>query len=87
MFNRHSAEAFADVLSSDWGLTELRLEGGVVETEDALKPILHALLVSGSLTSLSLAGNRRIRTPGWAVVAVFLKKVWFSSASLAQSVR
>lgn len=76
--NRHSAEAFADVLSSEWGLADLRLEGGIIESEEALKPILHALLVSGTLSSLSLAGNKRIRAGGWAIVAVFLKKVRLS---------
>jgi hypothetical protein len=73
--NRHAAEALADVLTSEWGLVDLKLEGGLVETEDALKPILHALLVSGTLPSLSLAGNRKIKAGGWRLLAVFLKKV------------
>ncbi|RSH95673.1 hypothetical protein EHS25_000765 [Saitozyma podzolica] len=72
--NRHAAEALADVLTSEWGLVDLKLEGGLVETEDALKPILHALLVSGTLPSLSLVGNRKIKAGGWRLLAVFLKK-------------
>jgi protein phosphatase 1 regulatory subunit 37 len=63
------------VLTSEWGLVDLKLEGGLVETEDALKPILHALLVSGTLPSLSLVGNRKIKAGGWRLLAVFLKKV------------
>ncbi|WVQ77942.1 hypothetical protein IAT38_000022 [Cryptococcus sp. DSM 104549] len=71
---RHSAEAFADVLSTEWGLGELRLEQGLVESEDALKPILHALLISGTLPMLGLAGNKKIKAAGWRLLAVFLKK-------------
>jgi protein phosphatase 1 regulatory subunit 37 len=47
----------------------------VIEGEDALKPILHALLISGTLPNLGLGGNRRIKAGGWRLVAVFLKKV------------
>ncbi|KAK8870050.1 hypothetical protein IAR55_000620 [Kwoniella newhampshirensis] len=73
-FNRHSAEAFADVLSAEWGLFELKLEGGLIESEDALKPILHALLISGTLPVLGLAGNKKIKPAGWRLLAVFLKR-------------
>lgn len=73
--NRHGAEALADVLAVEWALSELKLERGAVETVEALKPILHALLVSGTLPSLSLAGNKKIKAEGWALVAEFLKRV------------
>lgn len=72
---RYAAEALADLLTVEWSLTDLRLERGVIETEDALKPILHALLISGTLPSLSLAGNRRIRASGWRLVSLFLNRV------------
>ncbi|GMK55777.1 hypothetical protein CspeluHIS016_0208330 [Cutaneotrichosporon spelunceum] len=72
--NRYAAEAFADVLAIEWSLADLRLERGVIESEDALKPLLHALLVSGTLPSLSLAGNKKIKAGGWHLVAVFLKR-------------
>lgn len=72
---RYAAEALADVLAVEWGLTDLRLEKGVVESEEAIKPILHALLVSGTLPRLSLAGNRKIKAGGWHLLAVFLKRV------------
>ncbi len=73
--NRHAAEAFADVLTAEWGLTELKLENGVIDGDDSLKPILHALLISGTLPTLSLAGNKKIRANGWRLLAVFLKRV------------
>ncbi|KLT45309.1 RNI-like protein [Cutaneotrichosporon oleaginosum] len=72
--NRYAAEALADLLAVEWSLGDLRLERGVIESEDALKPILHALLVSGTLPSLSLAGNKKIKAGGWQLVAVFLKR-------------
>lgn len=73
--SRHAAEALADILNIEWGLSDLRLENGAMDSDDALKPVLHALLVSGTLPSLSLAGNKRIKPPGWRLLAVFLKKV------------
>ena len=73
--NRHAAEALADVLTAEWGLAELKLENGVLDGDDALKPILHALLISGTLPTLSLAGNKRIKAGGWRLLAVFLKRV------------
>ncbi|OCF72201.1 hypothetical protein I204_07466 [Kwoniella mangroviensis CBS 8886] len=73
-FTRYSAESFADVLSAEWGLMELKLENGLLETEDSLKPILHALLISGTLPNLSLAGNKKIKVGGWRLLAVFLKR-------------
>jgi protein phosphatase 1 regulatory subunit 37 len=41
-----------------------------------VKHILHALLVSGSLPTLSLANNRKIKAKGWRFIAIFLRKVW-----------
>lgn len=76
---RYAAEALADVLAIEWGLNDLRLEKGVIENEEAMKPILHALLVSGSLPSLSLAGNKKIKSGGWHLLAVFLKRVSLAS--------
>ncbi|WRT66800.1 uncharacterized protein IL334_003763 [Kwoniella shivajii] len=71
---RYAAESFADVLSAEWGLMDLKLENGVIEGEDVLKPILHALLISGTLPSLGLAGNKKIKAGGWRLLATFLKR-------------
>ena len=73
--NRDAAEALADLLAVEWGLTDLRLENGTFESEDCLKAILHSLLISGTLSSLSLAGNKRLKAPAWRLLAVFMKKV------------
>jgi hypothetical protein len=72
---RYVAETLADLFTVEWALTDLRLERGVLESEEALKPILHALLISGTLPSLSLAGNKKIKAAGWRLVSVFLKQV------------
>jgi hypothetical protein len=72
---RYAAEALSDLLTVEWSLSDLRLERGILETEEALKPILHALLVSGSLPSLSLSGNKKLKAGGWRLVSVFLKRV------------
>lgn len=73
-----SIEALGDLLSVDFGLKKLVMEGCGLD-DDMLKPLLHALLVSGSLPTLSLANNRRIRTKGWKAVATFVRKVGASS--------
>lgn len=71
--NKHVAESLADVLSLEWGLARLTLEGGIL-SDEALKPILHALLVSGTLPYLSLAGNKKIKPAGWRLVSDYLKQ-------------
>lgn len=63
---------------------ELKLENGVLEGDDALKPILHALLVSGTLPSLSLAGNKKIRPAGWRLLAGFFGRVSLPRGSLVK---
>jgi hypothetical protein len=77
--HRDASEALADLLAVEWGLTDLRLENGTFESDDCLKPILHALLISGTLSSLSLAGNKKLKAPGWRLLAVFMKKVSLST--------
>ncbi|KAJ9105952.1 hypothetical protein QFC19_003286 [Naganishia cerealis] len=71
---KYAAQAFADVLSIRWGLSKLALQDGILEQDESLKPILHALLVSGTLPHLSLSGNRKLRSPGWRMVAAFIRK-------------
>ncbi|GJN91076.1 hypothetical protein Rhopal_004091-T1 [Rhodotorula paludigena] len=69
-------EALADLLSVDWGCKKLVLERCGIDDE-SLRPLLHALLVSASIPTVSLAGNKRIRAKGWRYVAVFLRKANF----------
>lgn len=40
-----------------------------------LKPILHALLVSGSLPHLSIAGNRKLKPASFRLLGAYLRKV------------
>lgn len=53
----------------------------MIEDDLVLKPILHALLLSATLPSLSLAGNRKLRERSWRLLAIFLKKVSYHKFS------
>ena len=66
-------EVLSDLLSVDFGLRKLSLENCSLD-DDSLKPLIHSLLVSGTLPTLSLANNKRIRGKGWKLVAVFVKR-------------
>jgi hypothetical protein len=69
-----AAEVLGDLLSVDFGLKSLVLSSCSLE-DHYLKPILHGLLVSGSLPSISFANNPKLRAKGWKLIAVFIKKV------------
>lgn len=71
--DRHAVEPIADLLSVDFGLNKLVLENCAL-TDDTVKSILHALLVSGTLPNLSIASNRKIRFRGWRYVAIFMRR-------------
>ncbi|WAR57754.1 hypothetical protein PtB15_8B807 [Puccinia triticina] len=68
-----AAEVLGDLLSVDFGLKSLVLSNCSLE-DHCLKPILHGLLVSGSLPSISFAHNPKLRAKGWKLIAVFIKK-------------
>ncbi|KNZ60010.1 hypothetical protein VP01_1626g2 [Puccinia sorghi] len=68
-----AAEVLGDLLSVDFGLKSLVLSGCSLE-DHCLKPILHGLLVSGTLPSISFANNPKLRAKGWKLIAVFVKK-------------
>ncbi|CAD6906809.1 unnamed protein product, partial [Tilletia controversa] len=46
----------------------------VLALEYGLKAFLHALLISGTLLSLSLASNKKIKAQGWKYVALFIRR-------------
>ncbi|MCO5589854.1 hypothetical protein L7F22_043823 [Adiantum nelumboides] len=71
--DRQAIEPVADLLSVDFGLQKLVLENCGL-ADDGLKSILHALLVSGNLPSLSLASNKRIKYHGWRYVGIFMRR-------------
>lgn len=57
----------------------------LMTNEQSLKPLLHALLVSGNVPTLSLANNKRIKSKGWKLIAIFVRKVSRLSCILEQS--
>ncbi|GAA5981633.1 hypothetical protein JCM11641_003924 [Rhodosporidiobolus odoratus] len=71
-----AVEALADLMSLDWGCKKLVLDNCTLDDE-SIKPLLHALLVSAGVPTLSLAGNRRIKQKGWRLLAVFVRKASF----------
>lgn len=50
----------------------------------SLKAILHSLLVSASLPTLSLANNKKVKAKGWRFLAVFVRKVRLTILSTSQ---
>lgn len=70
---RGSVDVLSDLLSVPFGLRKLVLENCSLD-DDSLKPLIHSLLVSGTLPTLSLANNKRIRAKGWKLVAVLVKR-------------
>lgn len=42
-----------------------------------LKPMLHALLIPGTLSFLSVASNRRLKAAAFRLIGAYLKKVGF----------
>ncbi|KAL8292378.1 hypothetical protein RQP46_001844 [Phenoliferia psychrophenolica] len=76
LLSHGAIEALSDLLSVDFGLKKLTLESCGLDDE-SLKPLLHALLVSGSLPTLSLANNKRIKAKGWKLIAIFTRKARF----------
>lgn len=71
--DRLAIEPVADLLSVDFGLNKLVLENCGL-TDEGLKSILHALLTSGTLPSLSLASNKKIKYHGWRYVGIFMRR-------------
>lgn len=47
-----------------------------------LKPILHSLLIPGTLTFLSVASNRRMKAPAFRVIGAYVTKVSDNVSSL-----
>jgi protein phosphatase 1 regulatory subunit 37 len=43
-------------------------------TLQSLKPLLHSLLIPNTLSYISLAGNKNLKTPGWRLAGVYLSK-------------
>ncbi|RDB16470.1 hypothetical protein Hypma_002780 [Hypsizygus marmoreus] len=68
-----SASILSDVFSIEWGLRKLVFRECDLD-EQTLKPILHALLIPNSLSFLSVASNRRLKTPAFRLIGAYATK-------------
>lgn len=71
-----SVLVLSDLLSVKFGLKRLILENCGLDDE-TIKPILHALLVSGSPPTLSIANNKRLKAKGWRMISSFMSRASF----------
>ncbi|KAJ3516030.1 hypothetical protein NMY22_g14302 [Coprinellus aureogranulatus] len=67
------ASILSDVFSIEWGLRKVVFRECDLD-EHVLKPILHSLLIPGTLSFLSVASNRRLKTPAFRLLGAYLKK-------------
>ncbi|KIK80501.1 hypothetical protein PAXRUDRAFT_833481 [Paxillus rubicundulus Ve08.2h10] len=65
-----AAAILSDVFNIEWGLRKLTLRECDLD-ETKLKPILHALLIPGTLVYLSVASNRRLKTPAFKTIGTY----------------
>ncbi|OZJ02233.1 hypothetical protein BZG36_04550 [Bifiguratus adelaidae] len=70
---RSAFDPIADILTLKIGLTSLMLDGCGIDDE-ALKTLLHCILVSDTVTHLNLANNRKIKLNGFKYIAVYIRK-------------
>ncbi|KAI8339419.1 hypothetical protein BC941DRAFT_420440 [Chlamydoabsidia padenii] len=72
ILTRRAAEPLADVFCLDFGLKKLTLRNCQLEDE-ALKVILHSLLVVNHLQYLDLTDNKKIQANGFKYISIFIK--------------
>ncbi|KAF8436520.1 hypothetical protein L210DRAFT_2456252 [Boletus edulis BED1] len=65
-----AAAILSDVFNIEWGLRKLTLRECDLD-EAKLKPILHALLIPGTLEYLSVASNRRLKPPAFKLIGAY----------------
>lgn len=68
-----TASILSDVFTVEWGLRKLTFKECDLD-ESTLKPILHALLIPNTLSYLSLESNKRLKTPAFRLIGVFVEK-------------
>ncbi|KAF9016002.1 RNI-like protein [Hymenopellis radicata] len=68
-----SASILSDVFTIEWGLRKLVFKECDLD-EQILKPMLHSLLIPNSLTFLSVASNRRLKTTAFRLIGAYLEK-------------
>ncbi|KZO90783.1 hypothetical protein CALVIDRAFT_558476 [Calocera viscosa TUFC12733] len=69
----YHAAAVADVLALNLRLAKVIFDGCDLD-EQSLHPILHALLISASLPSLSLSNNPRLKPPAFSLLQTYLTR-------------
>ncbi|PPQ96897.1 hypothetical protein CVT26_005882 [Gymnopilus dilepis] len=67
------ASILSDVFSIEWGLRKLVFRECDLD-DHILKPMLHALLIPGTLSFLSVASNRRLKAPAFRIIGAYVKK-------------
>ncbi|KIL56431.1 hypothetical protein M378DRAFT_17099 [Amanita muscaria Koide BX008] len=79
-----SASILSDVFTIEWGLRKLVFKECDLD-EVTLKPILHSLLIPGSLSYLSIASNKRMKAPAFRLIGAYVamaKSLQFLDVSL-----
>ncbi|KAI9455536.1 hypothetical protein HD554DRAFT_269836 [Boletus coccyginus] len=65
-----AAAILSDVFNIEWGLRKLTLRECDLD-DSKLKPVLHALLIPGTLEYLSVASNRRLKPPAFKLIGAY----------------
>ncbi|KAK2467301.1 hypothetical protein APHAL10511_000536 [Amanita phalloides] len=68
-----AASILSDVFTIEWGLRKVILRECDLD-ELTLKPILHSLLIPGTLSYLSVASNRRLKASAFRLVGAYVAK-------------
>ncbi|EJF63717.1 RNI-like protein [Dichomitus squalens LYAD-421 SS1] len=67
------ASVLSDVFTIEWGLRKLVFKECDLD-DIILKPILHSLLIPGTLTFLSVSSNRRLKAPAFRLIGAYVTK-------------
>ncbi|KAF8885399.1 hypothetical protein CPB84DRAFT_1816838 [Gymnopilus junonius] len=74
------ASILSDIFSIEWGLRKLVFRECDLD-DQILKPMLHALLIPGTLSFLSVASNRRMKSAAFVSLAPMLRSLQFLDLS------
>ncbi|KAI8048317.1 uncharacterized protein B0P05DRAFT_564433 [Gilbertella persicaria] len=70
--DRNNIAPFSEIMSIEFGMRELVLDGCGLE-DSAIKILMHSLLENDKIKQLSLANNPKISTTGFKYIAVYVK--------------
>ncbi|KAF8635270.1 hypothetical protein AX15_000493 [Amanita polypyramis BW_CC] len=68
-----SASILSDVFTIKWGLRKVIFRDCDLDNI-ALKPILHSLLIPGTVSYLSVASNKRLKAPSFRLIGAYVAK-------------